>query len=159
MLTPEAIIQHFKDDSSRIFNQERLKEEVSQAIYALMGYDDTRQALLAERLGCSRANVSKLLCGSHNFTLETLADVFMALGRSAHISLDAQPLSLSSTVDHVSRLQNQEARSNWTRFPDPPHRAAAMPKPQQINPNFLSGQKTEEKLPRDIITKEYGGAA
>jgi hypothetical protein len=99
MQTPQCLIENFADEEARIENQERFKEEVSQAIFELMDYNEDRKADLARRLDCSPARVSQMLGGSHNFTLETVADVFMALGRAAHLSLDLNTTDTSNAFD------------------------------------------------------------
>lgn len=72
---------------SRHRNRARFLEEASHGIYTLMQNERHTQAWLARRLGVSPPMVSKVLEGSHNFTLEILADVFLALGRSVHLVL------------------------------------------------------------------------
>ena len=109
MQTPKCLIENFSNEYLRIQNQERFKEEISQAIYSLMDFNDDKQADLARRLECSPARVSKMLSGSHNFTLEKLADVLMALGRAAHISLDSNTISASKARDEISKYANSNA--------------------------------------------------
>lgn len=142
MKTAECIIEQFKNENARMFNQERFKEEVSQAIFALMNHDDTRQSELAGRLNCSRANVSKMLGGSHNFTLETLADVFMALGRSVHLFLDLNLTAASNANDSVAALYAKAPRTPWTNYTKAATAAAA------------SGFKTYSQLPDSDIDAE-----
>lgn len=72
----------------RVLNQERLKEEVSQAIFELMNKEGISRAELASRMGKNKAWISRVLSGGHNFQLHTLADVFYSLGRGVHIYLD-----------------------------------------------------------------------
>lgn len=67
-------------------NRYRFLEEATHGVYALMEEQGRSRSWLAKQLGCSRAFVTKILEGTHNFTLETLADVYLALGRSIHLS-------------------------------------------------------------------------
>lgn len=114
MRTPKCLIEKFEDEYSRIENQERLKEEVSQAIFALLEYNNERKADLARKLNCSPAYVSKILSGSHNFTLESLADIFMALGRAAHLRLDLDTTNASNALDTVNASSGpSHARHNY----------------------------------------------
>lgn len=75
------------DRKTRYFNRERLKEEAAIGIYNLMKDQGVTRAALARRIGKGRSFMTKVLEGSHNFTLETLADIYAALGRAAHLSL------------------------------------------------------------------------
>jgi transcriptional regulator with XRE-family HTH domain len=71
----------------RILEQERLIVEVTETIAGLMADQNLSRSELATRIGKSRSFVTKLLGGTNNFTLRTLGDVFMALGRSAHLTV------------------------------------------------------------------------
>lgn len=104
-MAPEQVVGLLNDGAARIWNQERFKDEVAQAIFELMEQQGVKRSELADRLGVSKPRVTQFLGGSHNFTLETLADVFMALGRSAHIWLDTNPKSLAAMEDRTTALR------------------------------------------------------
>ena len=75
------------EERVRVFNRQRLKEEASMGIYALMRDTGVSRTELAERIGKSKPFITKILDGYHNFTLNTLADVFHALGYAVHFTL------------------------------------------------------------------------
>jgi len=101
MKTPKCIVNNFQNKDMATDNQDRFKEEVSLAIYHLMQNSGLQYKELAQRLGCSKAYVSKILTGNHNFTIETIADIFMALGRAAHIHLDTNCEGATQATDAV----------------------------------------------------------
>lgn len=91
--------QNVTPEDRRIYNQERLKEEAALGIYALMERENVSRAELAERIGRSRGFITKVLGGSHNFTLETLADIYFGLGRHPHLALGVRPFEVRDPVD------------------------------------------------------------
>ena len=78
------------------FQRERLATEITELISRLMDEQSVSRAELASRLGTSRAYVTKLLRHGSNLTVQTISDVFHALGRSLRV-VD-RPLSVSSPV-------------------------------------------------------------
>lgn len=90
---------------ARLRNRARFLEEASYGIHDLMDREGRSQAWLARRLGVSRSFVHKVIEGSHNFTLETLADVYFGLGRSVHLVLgdDLEELRLPVDEGKTSR--------------------------------------------------------
>ncbi|MEX2219795.1 MAG: helix-turn-helix transcriptional regulator [Phycisphaerales bacterium] len=95
--------------------QRGLMEEVSIGIEDLMGEEISR-ADLAARLGRSRGFVTKILSGSHNFTLATLADVFRVLGRRSHLRLSADLETTRAPVDEEAAAAAAEAEAERTRM-------------------------------------------
>ena len=77
-------------EDRRLLEQERVLFEAGESICAVMEVQNVSRNELAQRLGCSPAFITKLLRGSNNFTLRTLADVYSALDWSVH--LVAKPL-------------------------------------------------------------------
>src|SRR5205807_5152683 len=69
----------------RLFEQERLIVETSEAIWALMVQRHVQKAELAKNLGRSKAYISQLLNGARNMTLRTLSDIARALGCAVEI--------------------------------------------------------------------------
>ena len=74
----------------RLFEQERLSVSFLNTVAQTMQELDVSKAELADRLGCSRANVTQLLSGNRNVTLHTMSDLAVALGR--RVTVDLQPL-------------------------------------------------------------------
>ena len=74
------------DEGRRHLERERVWIEATEAICELMERQEISKSDLARKLGHSPPYITKLLRGSNNFTLSTLSDVFMALGRSVHIT-------------------------------------------------------------------------
>lgn len=68
-----------------LLEEERILLEATESLSRLMEEQGIPKAELARRLGVSPAYVTKLLGGSNNFTLRTIARAFYALGRSLHI--------------------------------------------------------------------------
>jgi transcriptional regulator with XRE-family HTH domain len=75
------------DDGRKLVECERLLAEVTESLCRLMEDEGVSRADLARRLNRTPAFITKLLRGSHNFTLQTLSDIFFAMGRSVHIDL------------------------------------------------------------------------
>ena len=76
----------------RKFQKERLATEVGELVCRIMREQKVSRAELADRLGTSRAFVTKLLRSDANMTVHTLADVFFALGLSLRVI--ERPLSV-----------------------------------------------------------------
>lgn len=85
----------------RCYNRERFKEEAALGVYDLMEKLRLNRSEFAARIGRSRAFVTKILSGCHNFTLDTLADIFISLGRYPHFSLGVAPFEVRSPVDEA----------------------------------------------------------
>lgn len=75
------------EEMIRLYNVERFKVEVSVGIAEIMENDGVPRLELAETLGKHKSSVTEILNGHHNYTLETLADVFWALGWAVHLTL------------------------------------------------------------------------
>lgn len=94
------------DRETRLYNRERLKQEAAIGIFNLMEQKDINRAALARTIGKPRSFVTKVLEGSHNFTLKTLADVYAALGRTVHLSLG----------DDFEEVRVPKDHEDWTCF-------------------------------------------
>ena len=79
---PESLIE---------FNRARFKEEVSVGIFDLMQCQNVNRTRLADMLGVQKSRISHMLTGSQNFRLDSIADVFLALGRAVHVTLGENP--------------------------------------------------------------------
>lgn len=80
----------------------RLVGEISHALnQALVEEHEDRnltRAQMAAALGWDRASITKLLSGSRNMTLETLADLAFALDRPIRVSLPSRTRHTNSRV-------------------------------------------------------------
>lgn len=72
---------------ARALAEEELIIDVSEEIWATLNKAGISQAELANKLDVSRPRISKLLDGSANMTLRTLADIAFELGKRVSISL------------------------------------------------------------------------
>ena len=97
------------NEMERLSNRARFLEEATNGILWLMEDQGCQRKELAERLGCSKSFVTRILEGSHNFTLETLADVYLALNRSVHLTLGTHLAEMRMPVD--------EGLPGWRAFP------------------------------------------
>lgn len=107
---PTYLEQQFSDDYARIFNRQRLKSEVAEAIFDLLEESGTTKSQFAKIIGTSKSHVTQMLGGSRNFTLDSLADIFLALGRSAHVSLGTSHDQPQPIIDDWKNCQH------WERF-------------------------------------------
>lgn len=121
--------QHAKqlDAYKREFNRGRFLEETSHGILQLMRTNDKRQAWLARRLGVSPPFVSKVLEGSHNFTLETLADFGLAFGRAVHIVWGTDLDEMRIPVDEGASKEVLFGENNTTQSSAPFEQASSYP--------------------------------
>jgi transcriptional regulator with XRE-family HTH domain len=79
------------EDGRREFERELLYGEVAETLGALIAEFGISQRALAERLGLSESRVSRILGGTENMTLKTLADVGSALGLRFHLGAEELP--------------------------------------------------------------------
>lgn len=106
------------DKETLYFNRERVKEEATIGLFNLMEELGVSRADLARRIGRRPSFVSKVLGGSHNLTLETLADLYLALGRAIHFShsIDLQrvrvPTDIDATINYSMQLGEIYDRRN-----------------------------------------------
>jgi DNA-binding transcriptional regulator YiaG len=74
------------EESKRLYEQERLITWIGEAIAAALEDSGMTRAELARKLGTSRAYVTRVLQGSPNLTLRSLADLAWALGSRVSVS-------------------------------------------------------------------------
>jgi transcriptional regulator with XRE-family HTH domain len=70
---------------AEIFAVEELRAEIQYEILRALQVANVSQSQLAQKLGCSPAAVSQFLGDEANLTIETIAKVFLALGRQVRI--------------------------------------------------------------------------
>ncbi|MBS0198766.1 MAG: hypothetical protein JSR77_18620 [Planctomycetes bacterium] len=92
-------------------DRERVKLEAAESICRLMEIQGVGKSELAKRLGRSPAFVTKILRGTNNFTLITLADVFRALDRSLHLAIG--PAGDGVQIPHDCGDQNSYRFDEW----------------------------------------------
>lgn len=105
------------------FERGLLRLLVAGRIENLMEHAELTQSELADRIGKSRAWVSKLLSGTQNATLDTLAEVAWALGVRWNPTLREAPREGTPAVDdpplpHWVEAENQLTvrTAHWTPF-------------------------------------------
>lgn len=68
---------------------ESAKQDFMVSIHVLMQQEDINKTLLAEKIGCSPAYITKILKGDANFTIETMVKISRALDSKLCIHLSA----------------------------------------------------------------------
>ena len=63
----------------------RLIVEITEHVACLMQDQGITKTDLARKMGKSPAFVTKIMSGTNNFTVSTIADIFFVLGKSAHV--------------------------------------------------------------------------
>lgn len=89
---------------SLTYEQERLKLELSEGILQAMQAKGMKQADLARSIGKSRAYVTKILQGTTNFTVETVAALLWALEHRLH-------------VDILTKREAEQREKAWVSYP------------------------------------------
>jgi transcriptional regulator with XRE-family HTH domain len=113
-------------DNRRLFEEERLILEVTEAICALMNEQGFSRAQLAERLGCTPANVSQILDGENNFTVRTIADFLFEL--DARMVVTTEPLTTAIPSAFLRDAhETYPARANQPHWVYPPTMSAGTP--------------------------------
>jgi transcriptional regulator with XRE-family HTH domain len=93
-------------EKSLTFEQERLKLELSEGIIQAMQAKGLKQSDLARAIGKSRAYVAKILQGTTNFTVETVAALLWALDHRL-------------SVDILTKQEAQQREQAWASFVRP----------------------------------------
>lgn len=91
---------------------EVLKVEIAEQIYLAMERGGTSKAELAKRLGSSRAYVTKILQGTANFTVDSLAK----LARCLNSQLEIQMTPILKATVPVQILEEVPELPDTTRF-------------------------------------------
>ncbi|MBU1356807.1 MAG: helix-turn-helix transcriptional regulator [Candidatus Edwardsbacteria bacterium] len=99
----KAFTQKFKAlHSSPVYYAELLKIEVTEAIYNLMETKKINKAELARKLGCKPPYITKLLRGTANITLDSLAKIAFML--DAKINTRFEPLANEFDFSQYSNI-------------------------------------------------------
>ena len=83
------------------FNRARYKNELAEGIYRLMIRQRVSRRALGEMLGLSKGRISQMLSGEVNFQADTIADIFLVLGRAAHLTLGTDLHEVRILVDEA----------------------------------------------------------
>ena len=75
------------EENKRLYFQEGLLLEASEAIWGAMERKNINRKQLADMLRTSKAHITQLLNGNRNMTLRTFADIAYAIGLHAHVKL------------------------------------------------------------------------
>lgn len=105
------------DERERYSNRARFLEEVSHGITRLLRASKKNQAWLARRLNVAPSQISQILEGSHNFKLETLADVGLAFDRAAHLVWGVDLNEMRFPVDEAESRDGDGTCTSF-KFPD-----------------------------------------
>jgi hypothetical protein len=96
-MRPKAKLDELLKDPEyrRVFQQEKLILEVTEAVCRVMDETRTSRSVLAKLLGRTKGYITQLLSGRRNLTLRTWADMMTALGHEARVTV--QPLTYQVT--------------------------------------------------------------
>lgn len=86
---------------SKIFVDKSL--EIADYIFLLMEHRGMKQKDLANKMGKSEAEVSKLLAGMHNYTLRSIAKIEAALGTS--VICTPRTIRVSFPANNISKSE------------------------------------------------------
>lgn len=92
------------------FNRARYKNELAEGIYRLMIRQRISRQALGEMLGLTKGRISQMLSGEVNFQAETIADIFLVLGRASHLSLGTDPQDVRILVDEADETDKKAQR-------------------------------------------------
>ncbi|RUM93134.1 MAG: hypothetical protein DSZ27_00910 [Thiomicrospira sp.] len=97
-------------DYVKSLRHQELIVDVTEAIYEMMARKNFTKAELARKSGLSKARITKLLDGSANMTLRSVADIAFALGVKPKVYLDSSEVHYANT-SHITGWSNTQAIS------------------------------------------------
>ena len=112
--TLETYAQEYANDPE--FVAEGLAIKVTEEMLECLAQRDLSQSWLAERMGVSRAHVSRILNARPNMTLLTISKITVALGVKPDVCLDTEPWRLSRAKP-VSTVPSEPTVSEPIRIP------------------------------------------
>lgn len=89
------------DEFDILYNRERYRQEIAEGIYRLMLRQNVSREHLKELLGVSKGRVSQILSGDENLRADTVADIFLALGRVSHLAIGVDFEGVRVPVDEL----------------------------------------------------------
>ena len=93
------------------FIAEGLSIKVIEEMLKLLEEKGLSQSWLAERMGVSRAYISRMLNAAPNMTLLTIARIAVALGATPVVSLNADWLLTGADSGEAARIFSRQART------------------------------------------------
>jgi len=96
---------------SKIFVDKSL--EIADYIFLLMEHRGMKQKDLADKMGKSEAEVSKLLGGMHNYTLRSIAKIEAALGST--VICTPRTIRVSFPINNISKSEYVVREKKSTR--------------------------------------------
>ena len=96
---------------SKIFVDKSL--EIADYIFLLMEHRGMKQKDLADKMGKSEAEVSKLLAGMHNYTLRSIAKIEAALGST--VICTPRTIRVSFPINNISKSEYVVMEKKSTR--------------------------------------------
>lgn len=106
-ITRVEVIPEFEESidampaDSKIFVDKSL--EIADYIFLLMEHRGMKQKDLADKMGKSEAEISKLLAGMHNYTLRSIAKIEAALGST--VICTPRTIRVSFPVNNISKSE------------------------------------------------------
>lgn len=101
-------------DGMRLYQQERLIQELTDMACEIMQEQNVSRSALAQRLGTTKGYITQLLDGSTNMTIRTISDVFVAMDRAVHF----QEGPLDATI-HPTPTISLDVRTDWLQREEP----------------------------------------
>ena len=84
---------------AKFSRQEELIVDVTESIYEIMNRNGMTKADLARKSGLSKSRITKLLDGSANMTLKSIADIAYALGVRPKVYIDSRVTCYPKTTN------------------------------------------------------------
>ncbi len=75
------------EEFQRVYAREELVEGFLEEVLEFMEQENISRSELAERMGCSRANITQLLRRTRNLTAETMSDIAFYLHQTVNVTL------------------------------------------------------------------------
>lgn len=97
-------------DFAKSYRHEELIVDVTESIYEIMKKNNMNKSKLAKASGLSKARITKLLDGSANMTLKSIADIAHALKVTPKIHIDSTE-SFYTKISTISDWSNSEGLS------------------------------------------------
>lgn len=109
----EQLTESIGDDS--LIERERLIVEITEMISELMHVNNISKVDLAKKIGHKPSYITKLLSGHNNFTIATLAKIFVALGKSLQVQYSEK--NTSCRVFHGVNVAEDQISSGTIKLP------------------------------------------
>jgi transcriptional regulator with XRE-family HTH domain len=112
-------------EQTETFDMEAAKLDVSEHVFLMMERQGVSKAKLAQRMGKSRAYVTRMLQGNANFTLESLVKIARALDCRLDISNVLTPIHQTSLpfdwgLAQRPIVRTQKAEHDYIKLVTPP---------------------------------------